>query len=123
MALPYEDATSGVQAGDAVTGRILIVGSGDGRHLAAMLAVSGTQLGQVLIAKLKQRDEAAVLDRLNASLVALELTAIDSAAKFRDMVEAVAKLEVAPLKLPMQRAGAPAFGSPRPYLKKKKGRS
>lgn len=112
-----------VQAGDAVTGRILMVGSGDGRHLAAMLAVSATGLGQVLIAASKQRDEAAVRGRIEAELGALELSAINSAAKFRDLAAAMAKCQVAPVEFTMQRAGAPAFGSARPYLKKKKGRS
>ena len=106
-----------------MTGRILIVGSGDGRHLAAKLAVSGTHFGQVLIAELKRRDEAAARGRLQAALAALELASIDSAAKFRDLAAAMAKYQVAPLDLPVQRAGTPAFGSPRPYLKKKKGRS
>ena len=114
-----------VSAGDAVTGRILIIGSGsgNGRHLVALLAVSATSLGRAIIAEARQRDEAAARGRLEAAFAALELTAIDSAAKFRDLVEALAKYEVAPLELPVQRAGAPAFGSPRPYLKKKKGRS
>lgn len=112
-----------VSAGDAVTGRFLIVGSGDGRHLAVMLAVSATRLGQVLIAASKQRDEAAVRGRIEEELAALELRAINSAAKFRELACAMAKFETAPLVLPVQRAGAPAFGSQRPYLKKKKGRS
>ena len=106
-----------------MTGRILIVGSGDGRHLAAMLAISGTHLGQVMIAELKRSDEAAVRGRIEAELAALELRAINSAAKFRELACAMAKFGTAPLVLPVQRAGAPAFGSPRPYLKKKKGRS
>ena len=106
-----------------MTGRILIVGSGDGRHLAAMLAASATRLGQVFIAVSKQRDEAAVRERIEAELAALELSAITSAAKFRDLAAALAKYQVSPVNIPVQGAGAPAFASPRPYLKKKKGRS
>ncbi|TYQ19854.1 UNVERIFIED_ORG: hypothetical protein JN05_01222 [Zoogloea ramigera] len=106
-----------------MTGRILIVGSGDGRRLTAMLAVSATSLGQALIAASKQYEEAAVRGRIEAELAALELSAINSAAKFRDLAAAMAKFQVAPVEFPMQRAGAPAFGSARPYLKKKKGRS
>lgn len=112
-----------IPAGDAVSRRVLIIDSGDGRHLAAMLAVSATRLGQALIAASKQHDEAAVRGRIEAELAAIELSAINSVAKFRELVYAMAKFETEPLKLPVQQAGVPAFGSQRPYLKKKKGRS
>lgn len=96
-----------------MTDRILFGGPRAGRSLLGLIAIANFPAVRMVIVAAKKAE-------LDAAIAAPRLAAIKSAADFRALAEAMpVTLDASTTRLPP----APKFGSDRPYLKKKKGRS